>query len=456
MSKSLRNYPDVSEVFDRDGADAMRWFLMSSSVLRGGNLVVTEEAIRGGVREFLLPLWSTYYFFTLYANADGVEANWRTDSTHVLDRYLLAKTGQLIRDVTEELEALDSPMAAAKLRDFADVLTNWYVRRSRDRFWAGDDDDAFDTLYTVLETVTRVAAPLIPLVGEEIWRGLTGNRSVHLTDWPEASDFPVDDALVATMDRVREIASSGLALRKARSLRVRLPLARLTVVSPTTAGLAVFADILSEELNVKSVEFEPLDAGSLEQHGITKKLTVNARALGPRLGKQVQQVIQTAKAGDWTATGDTVTVGDISLEAGEFELELEAADAASAIAFLTDGGFVILDTATTPELEAEGLARDIIRAIQDTRKAAGLEVSDRIVLAITGSDSVDIEALSSFTETIAAETLAVSTRFETAADPALASALSAGPGQRAVLEAGQYSNSGSLVIDVVKSGAVSV
>ena len=467
MSKSLRNYPDVNEVFDRDGADAMRWFLMSSSVIRGGNLVVTEEGIRGGVREFLLPLWSTYYFFTLYSNSrsGGLSSaervskpreTWRTDSTNVLDRYLLAKTGQLIRDVTADLEALDSPLAAAKLRDFADVLTNWYVRRSRDRFWAGDDTDAFDTLYTVLETVTRVAAPLIPLVGEEIWRGLTGGRSVHLEDWPDAASFPVDDTLVSAMDRVREIASAGLALRKARGLRVRLPLARLTIVSNETAALAPFGDILSEELNVKAVELETLDTGSLDQHGIARRLTVNARALGPRLGKQVQQVIQAAKAGDWTVTDDVVTVGGTRLEPGEFDLELEAADVASAIAFLGGDGFVILDTATTPELEAEGLARDVIRAIQDTRKAAGLEVSDRIELAVTGSDADDIDALTLFAETIAGETLAVAWVFELSADPALTATLGSAAGQRAELAAGQYSNRGSLVIDVVKSGAVSV
>lgn len=467
MSKSLRNYPDVNEVFDRDGADAMRWFLMSSSVIRGGNLIVTEEGIRSGVREFLLPLWSTYYFFTLYSNSrsGGLSSaeqvskpreTWRTDSTNVLDRYLLAKTGQLIRDVTADLEALDSPLAAAKLRDFADVLTNWYVRRSRDRFWVGDDTDAFDTLYTVLETVTRVAAPLIPLVAEEIWRGLTGGRSVHLEDWPDAASFPVDDELVSTMDRVREIASSGLALRKARGLRVRLPLARLTVVSTEGAALGRFGDILEQELNVKAVDFEPLDPGSLDQHGITRRLSVNARALGPRLGKQVQQVIQAAKAGDWAVVDDVVTVGGTVLEAGEYDLELEAADVASAIAFLSGEGFVILDTATTPELEAEGLARDVIRAIQDTRKAAGLDVSDRIELAITGSDAADIEALTAFAETISSETLAVQWRFEVAADPALAAALTSAAGQRAELKAGQYANSGSLVIDVVKSGAVDV
>ncbi len=481
MSKSLRNYPAVSEVFDRDGADAMRWFLMSSSVIRGGNLVVTEEGIRQSVRDFLLPLWSTYYFFTLYANAanpvvelvetspapistrsitgSGYTARWRTDSKDVLDRYLLAKTRQLICDVTSELEALDSPTAAAKLREFADVLTNWYVRRSRDRFWAGDKGapdwrDAFDTLFTVLETVARVAAPLIPLVSEEIWQGLTGGRSVHLEDWPDKNLFPEDDALVTAMDRVREVASAGLALRKARGLRVRLPLARLTVVSDAPHDLARFTDILSEELNVKAIELVQFEAGSVEAFGITRKLTVNARAAGPRIGKQVQGVIQAARAGDWEASGDQVIVAGTPLFPGEFELELESVDDSTAIAFLTDG-FVLLDTVTTADLEAEGLARDVIRAIQDTRKAAGLMVSDRIRLSILGSDPGDIEALTAFSETIGAETLAVEAEIAAAENPGTAAAMTAEAGsQRATLAAGQYSNAGALVIDVWKVDAM--
>jgi len=460
MSKSLRNYPDVSEVFVRDGADAMRWFLMSSSVIRGGNLVVTEEGIRESVRQFLLPLWSTYYFFTLYANAagpDGYEATWRTDSSNTLDRYLLAKTRQLVVDVTEELEALDSPMAAAKLRDFADVLTNWYVRRSRDRFWSGDNHDAFDTLFTVLETVTRVAAPLIPLVGEEIWQGLTGGRSVHLEDWPDAALFAEDNDLVETMDRVREIASAGLALRKSKNLRVRLPLATLTIVGDNTSALEEFDGIVRDELNIKNVVFAAREADSLEAFGISRKLSVNSRALGPRLGKQVQQVIQAAKAGDWQLVGDVVTVGGIALEAGEFELELESADPANAIAFLADGGFVILDTVTTPELEAEGLARDLIRVVQDTRKAAGLSVSDRIVLSIVGSSSSDVDAVRAFESTISTETLAVDFRLTESAEPEVTAAQSAAPDtQRAVLEMGKYANAGTVVIDVWKAAASNV
>jgi isoleucyl-tRNA synthetase len=374
----------------------------------------------------------------------------------LLDRYILAKTGELITSVTEELESLDSPLAAEQLRDFADVLTNWYVRRSRDRFWEGDEA-AFDTLYTVLETVTRVAAPLIPLIAEEMWRGLTGGRSVHLEDWPDAGLLPADAELVAEMDYVREIASSALALRKARGLRVRLPLATLTIVTSRSDWFDGVEAILSDELNVKSVAFEALDEGSLESFGISRKLTVNARALGPRLGKAVQQVIQAAKAGSWHLDGDVVEVGGERLEAGEFELELEAAELGSAIAFMDDGGFVILDAQTTPELEAEGLARDLIRVIQDTRKAAGLDVSDRIALSITGSSDTDVAALATHADMIAGETLAVETAFEVSPSPETAAALSATAGtQRALLAIDQYSNAGVLVVDVAKAGAVNV
>ena len=405
MSKSLRNYPDVSEVFDRDGADAMRWFLMSSSVIRGGNLVVTEEGIRGGVRELLLPLWSTYYFFTLYANSAGVSAEWRTDSEHVLDRYILAKTREVLEQVTTHLDELDSPFAATALRDFGDVLTNWYVRRSRDRFWDGTDRDAFDTLYTVLETVTRMAAPLLPLVTEEIWRGLTGGRSVHLEDWPSADAFPADSGLVAEMDLVREIASSASALRKAQKLRVRLPLARLTVVTADPAALAPFTDIVADELNVKSVDAVELVESSLGDFGIERRLTLNARALGPRLGKDVQRLIPASKAGDWSIVDGVVVVDGTPLEEGEYELVLATADPGAAVAFLAGGGFVVLDTAVTPELEAEGLARDVIRAVQQARKDAGLDVSDRIALVIHG-DEAAVAAVSGHRELIAGETLA--------------------------------------------------
>ncbi len=220
MSKSLRNYPDVTEVFDRDGSDAMRWFLMASPILRGGNLIVTEQGIREGVRQVLLPLWNAYAFLALYAPEKGT---WRTDSTHVLDRYILAKLAALRDDLTAALDVCDISLACDQLRQFTEALTNWYVRRSRSRFWE-EDRDAIDTLHTVLEVTSRLAAPLLPLITEVIWRGVTGERSVHLTDWPDAESLPADPQLVADMDLVREVASVGSSLRKAKKLRVRLPL----------------------------------------------------------------------------------------------------------------------------------------------------------------------------------------------------------------------------------------
>jgi isoleucyl-tRNA synthetase len=461
MSKSLRNYPDVSEVFERDGSDAMRWFLMSSSVLRGGNLIVTEEGIRSGVREFLLPLWNSWYFFSTYANAAGgpdgagYEATWRTDSTDVLDRYILALTGDLIRDVAADLEQLDSTTAAARLRDFAEVLTNWYIRRSRDRFWTGVTEDprsreAFDTLYTVLETVTRVAAPLVPLIAERVWQGLTGGRSVHLTDWPDAAAFADAADIREAMDAVREASSVANALRKKEGLRVRLPLAKLTVVTAHAGALSQFEDILRDELNVKAVELVELGEGTAAEYGISHRLTINARVAGPRLGKQVQQAIRAAKDGFWTEQDGVVTVDGLALEPGEYELVLETTGRpeGEALALLPGGGFVLLDTTTTPELEAEGLARDVIRAVQDTRKAAGFDVSDRIRLTLAFAHADDAAAVESAFDVadIAGETLAV--------EHALVSGLDAGEAEHsAVIGKGTYANAGDFVVAVSRIGA---
>ena len=407
MSKSLRNYPDVNEVFDRDGADAMRWFLLSSPILRGGNLIVTEQGIREGVRQLLLPLWNSYYFFSLYANAAGYEAKFSTESTDVLDRYLLAKTHDLVVNVEKAMNRYDSYVATNLLRDFADVLTNWYVRRSRDRFWEGSPE-GFNTLYTVLETLCRVAAPLLPMVTEEVWKGLTNGRSVHLTDWPNAKNFPADDRLVAAMDQIRSAASVSNALRKAASLRNRLPLAKLTVVTNDSADLEQFASLLADELNVKAIELVELDETSGERFGVVKQLTVNSRVAGPRLGANVQNVIRGAKSGAWELVNGNVVVDGIELLEEEYELalvaDLAAGDTKNLIGILPSGGFVILDGEVTEVLEVEGTARDLIRAIQQTRKDSGLDVSDRIKLTVLG-DEVTIRAIASHEELIKAETL---------------------------------------------------
>ncbi len=413
MSKSLRNYPDVTEVFDRDGADAMRWFLMSSPILRGGNLVVTEQAIRDGVRQTMLPLWNTWAFFALYANvADGgagYAAKWSTASENVLDRYLLATTRSLVEQVQASLDALDVAGACDLVRAHVDTLTNWYVRRSRQRFW-DEDHDAFDTLYTALEVLCRVAAPLLPMVTEEVWRGLTGGRSVHLTDWPEADDLPYDEGLVATMETVRQVCSSTSAMRKAEGLRVRLPLTSLTVVASGAADLAPFADLVTSEVNVHEVRLLDLAEAGEQDFGIERRLRVDARAAGPRLGKDVQLAIRGSKSGDWSVADDgAVTSGGITLQDGEFELETHVRQGddggSQAVGMLPGGGFVVLDTRVTPELAATGLANDVVRVVQQARRAADLHVSDRIRLTVAGSPAV-WEAVVNHQALLVSETLA--------------------------------------------------
>ena len=405
MSKSLRNYPDVNEVFDRDGSDAMRWFLMSSPILRGGNLAVTEQGIREGVRQALLPLWNSYYFFALYANAAGYEASPSHASNQLLDRYIMAKTAKLIRDLEIDLDLFDSYSASAKVRDYAEVLTNWYIRRSRDRFWEGDKD-AFDTLYTVLEAVLRAVAPLLPLTTEEMWRGLTGGRSVHLESWPDHNEFPSDDQLVQDMDAIREASSVALSLRKATGLRVRLPLSELTIAAES-AKIAEYSDLIADELNVKKVTVVAASDETAKRYGLTKSLSVNARALGPRLGADVQRIIKASKAGDWELKGDAVVVDGTALEDGEYELTMTVADGAEGQKVgITSFGFVLLDTSLTPELLAEGVARDAIRQIQQARKDAGLDVSDRISLVL-GADQESVAALLTHRDLIAREVLAL-------------------------------------------------
>jgi isoleucyl-tRNA synthetase len=407
MSKSLRNYPDVNEVFDRYGSDAMRWFLMSSSVLRGGNLIVTEQGIRDAVRQAILPLWNSYYFFALYANAENYQAAPSTTSGNVLDRYILAKTRTVVGQLTEQLDVYNIAAGCQLLRDHLELLTNWYIRRSRSRFWQGDKQ-ALDTLYTVLEATCRAAAPLLPLTTEAIWRGLTGEPSVHLADWPELGDWPQDDDLADAMDLVRATCSAALGLRKARQLRVRLPLGSLTVAHPGAPSLAPFADLIRDEVNVKDVRLEP-DPASLG----TFELAVNPRVLGPRLGGRVQEVIRAVKAGDWTKTGDTVTAAGVDLGPEEYELKLvpggsgAGASAGTVTAALPGGvGLLALDTELTPELEAEGTARDVVRSVQQARRDAGLEVSDRIRLTI-GADEATAAAVEAHAEFLKAETLAV-------------------------------------------------
>ncbi len=401
MSKSLRNYPDVNEIFDRYGSDAMRWFLMASPILRGGNLIVTEQGIRDAVRQAILPLWNSYYFFALYANAESYQARASAAGQHVLDAYILAKTRAAVTELEQLLDVYHVGGACQVLLEHLEVLTNWYIRRSRHRFWAGERA-AMDTLWTVLETVCRAAAPLLPLTTEAIWRGLTGEPSVHLASWPDVRGWPEDAELTGAMDLVRAACSAALGLRKAQNLRVRLPLAALVVAHPDAGSLAPFTELIAEEVNVKSVEL----SAEVARLG-TFELAVNPRLLGPRLGGAVQDVIRAVKAGAWARSGDVITAAGVELQPGEYELRLAAADPESTAGLPGNLGLIALDTRVTPELAAEGAARDVVRVVQQARRDAGLDVSDRIRLTL-GADGATGDAIRAHAGMVAAETLAAS------------------------------------------------
>ncbi len=423
LSKRLRNYPDPEAMFAIHGADAMRWFLMSSPVLRGGDMITDEKGITDAVRRALLPLWNAWYFFSLYANADQRRAAiGRTAAAGTLDRYILSKAGQLVDTVTGAMEIYDLSGACAGIESFLDVLNNWYIRRSRDRFWGtGSEDgatsqDAFDTLGTVLEVLCRVAAPLLPLVTEAVWRGLTGaagtDASVHLADWPAPSSLPADPHLVADMDWVREVCSAAHSIRKARGLRARLPLADLTVAAPDAERLAPYLDLIKDEVNVKSVTLT-----EDEDRYASRQLTVVFKVAAPRLGPATQATAAAAKRGDWSVGDDgRARVGESVLEPGEFELRVQPVDETITRALSGHPGLVVLDVDVTRDLAREGVARDVVRAVQQRRRELALDVTDRIRLEVAGDPAV-VEAARVHQAWIAEQVLAKELVVEAAPGP---------------------------------------
>ncbi len=407
LSKKLRNYTEPSEIFDKQGADALRWYFMSSNIVRGGDARISDRGIDEVTRQVMLPVWNAYSFFTLYANIDGYRAQLRTDSTDELDRYILAKLRTVIEATTERMEAYDLAGATEQISSFLDALNNWYIRRSRDRFWgpenpadglegsaaersdhvggvgisAGSAEDkraAYDTLYTVLVNFLKLAAPFLPMVTEEIYTSLTGDESVHLADWPDANDFPSNPDLVANMDRVRTVVSAALRLREDEGLRVRLPLQRLTLAGDHADSVTALSHLIADEVNVKNVSFSD-DLGSFAEFA----LQPNGSVLGPRLGGDVQKVFGAAKQGAWTQNDDgSIDIAGHVLTEDEYSLNVKPAEGVTAAALPTNDAVVVLDTDVTPELEAEGVARDIVRAVQEARKQEDLVVTDRILLTL--------------------------------------------------------------------------
>ena len=393
---------------------------MASPIVRGGDLRISEREIRDVTRLIINPVWNAYYFFTLYANADEVRAEFDTTSTDVLDRYILAKTRTFLESVTSAMDTYDLPGATATAQAFMDALNNWYIRRSRSRFWAptaeadpADKQAAYNTLYSVLLTTSRVLAPLLPMVADEMHRGLTGGDSVHLADWPDAEALPRDLDLVETMDRIRDVCSASLNLREEHAIGVRTPLAELTIAGRGTEALAPFTDLVRDEINVKAVALSnDLDAYA------TRVLKPNGRVLGPRLGKQMQSVLAAARAGEWTAGADgTVTVAGQTLAPADYDLALEPIGDAAVGGLASGDGVVVLDVELTDELVNEGRARQLQREIQDARRERNLRITDRIELVLAADDEVRGWLLP-HVDQLASQVLAVSTTWGTVTDDA--------------------------------------
>jgi isoleucyl-tRNA synthetase len=387
--------------------------------MRGMDLGVDPDGkfIRDVVRLNIKPLWSAFNFFTLYANADGVKAKHVTASENMLDRYILAKAKAAVLRIEASLDGYDTTGATEASTQFFDVLNNWYIRRSRSRFWAeemsADKQAAYDTLYTVLNLLCLATAPLLPFTTEAVYRGLNGGEtSVHLQDFPDVSAIADDGELVADMDWVQDVCNAASAIRNKLNIRTRQPLASLTLagstvlrfvnITPHIAG--TFHGMIQEEVNVKAVN----TGGSFEEYA-TVKLQINSAVLGKRLPEKMKQILPASKKGEWKQLSDGVEIAGEKLRAGEYTILLEPKPAFKdrAAPLSTNDALVLLDTTITPELEAEGRARDLVRMIQQARKDAGLHVADRITLGLDVPSEFKA-ALATHGDFIAAQTLAVS------------------------------------------------
>jgi len=421
MSKSVGNVIDPWDVLNRQGADALRWYLLTSGspwAERRVGMEILDEV----VRRFLLTLWNVYAFFVTYANAGGFDPSAEripTGERPALDRWILSRLSATAAEAREGLESYDATAAGRRIGRFVDDLSNWYVRRARRRFWdpdgrgGADTTAAFQTLHECLVVLSQLLAPFTPLVAEEIWRNLAAERdghpdSVHLSDYPHPEPGTTDPLLDEAMESVRRIVELGRRVRAEAGVRTRQPLPEAVVVSGgDPRALAPLLDLVAEELNVKRVRF----AGPDERFG-RARAKPDFRVLGPRLGPQVKEVAVALAADDGAiaealAAGRSVTVatpsGEVALHPDDVELVHEVVEG-WAVATET-GSTVALELELTPELEREGLARELIRLVQDARKAAGLDVSDRIVLGVeTGGPLA--EALAHHREHVAGETLA--------------------------------------------------
>lgn len=385
MSKSYGNYPDPRNTIEKYGADPIRFYMLNSPLLSGGDMDFKEEGIIETIKNVMLPIWNTYSFFTTYANIDG----WKSEEnfakiSNPLDSWILSKLQILIGKVHEAMEGYDVSRATRTIVEFMDELTNWYVRLSRRRFWGTDmtedKNSAYHALYTVLVEVSKLLAPFMPFLSENIFQGLTGKESVHLEYATTPNKSLINEKLNHDMELASQFVSLGLALRSRKNIRVRQPLASITITSDLSD---YYKKIIQDELNVKEVIFE-------NPENLAQKIAKpDARKIGPKYGKDVQKIIIAAKNGDFIENENgTISVGEFTLEKDEFAMEYLPKEGNADV----EGGYglvIAMNTEITEELEAEGYARDIIRQIQDMRKETNYEVTDKIQVHISSIENVE-------------------------------------------------------------------
>jgi isoleucyl-tRNA synthetase len=419
MSKRLKNYPEPTLVAEKHGADALRFMLMRSPAVRGEDLRFSEKAVEETVRSVFLPLWNSYSFFVTYANLANFEPTARSKSSaHPLDRWIKAQVQDLVNKMTEQLDAYDLSATCEELFETIDALTNWYIRLSRRRFagkgasgdvpeaepenFEQDRIDALNTLYDVLITISQVLAPFSPFMTESIYLNLVNEKhgSIHLTDWPNVKKLTKeDDHLLRTQQLLRTVVSLGLKIRSDKNIKVRTPLAKATIAFPPSLMKSneLSSDelgLLRQELNVKEIVFTD-DPGKLGH----RFAQVDARKVGPRLGGRVQEIIQAGKRGDFEVMDDgRILILDESLGPDEAAVLYRGREGEDIAAL--KGIVVSIDTVVTDALKLEGSARDLIRAVQQLRKEAGLSVKDRITLQVENADDL----LSSHKDMIIQET----------------------------------------------------
>jgi isoleucyl-tRNA synthetase len=420
LSKRLQNYVDPKELFAKFGSDALRFLMMSSSVMRGQELLIDKEGqmVHDVIRLTIKPIWNAYNFFTLYANTDQLQAKLIHSSNNFNDQYILSKLGIAIQKIEQAMDIYEISDACAVLHGFVETLNNWYIRRNRNRFWASeknaDKQQAYDTLYTVLCMLCRCAAPLLPLTLENIYLGLTnagkltGDASVHLTSYPYYSLFPREIQLVNDIDKVQEICTAALNIRNLENIRIRQPLAELMIIGKNFSNLKQYFKLIEEELNVKKVTL----LEDVEKYA-EQKLKILFPVVGKRLPHKIKSLIEAVKNKEWKLdTNNQLLICDEILVAGEFDLVLETFNK-QAVALSSQDAVVILDTELNEELQLEGIARDVVRAVQQARKDADLQISDRIKLGISCSDHL-LKAIKLHKDYICSQTLCHEIEYELA------------------------------------------